>query len=660
MITYDLSILNQKGTPMFYSDTFALRPAFGVVGRIFISTDTAQIFRDTGTSWVLIADGAGSSTNIYNSDGTLTAARTLNTNNHNLRFEGAANTLRFRLSANNNIPRILSFATANVARWALRVDGNETGSNVGGDFAIRRYNDAGTFVDSPILINRELGKVAISNTMTASASSRYEALGVVNITSIPAATTFVNGGAGCSAFFQNTTTYNGNATYQQDTTSGTTSMRNVITFPNIGSVVTIDQFIGATRAMSAIHSSVAMLSSQSGTISHLAGLFIQNPIRVSTGTTTLINNYFGVLVNPSDAATALTYTNRWGIYQEGINDPNYFAGKVSIGSTTLGSEALRVTGTALFSGEIVVNGVINIGFGGGAITTNLRVGNSALQNNTLGASNTALGVRSLGANTTGSSNTAIGLDAMRLNTSGFNNTAVGLDAMRNSTTSTGNNAFGVNALFSNTTGNSNTAIGVSSLTSNTTASSNTAVGVSSLTSNTTGTTNTAIGVSALQSNTTGNNNTANGVGSLQNNTTGNANTALGRDSGRFITGGVTTNTITNNSIFLGYNTRAAADNQTNQIVIGYQETGLGSNTTIIGNTSTTLTALRGSIILGATAINASAQLQVDSTTKGFLPPRMDTTQKNAIVTPAAGLVIYDTTLNKLCVYTTGWETITSL
>jgi hypothetical protein len=57
---------------------------------------------------------------------------------------------------------------------------------------------------------------------------------------------------------------------------------------------------------------------------------------------------------------------------------------------------------------------------------------------------------------------------------------------------------------------------------------------------------------------------------------------------------------------------------------------------------------------------ASARLTVNSTTQGFLPPRMTTTQKNAIATPAAGLVVYDTTLNKLCLYTTTWETITSL
>ncbi len=44
---------------------------------------------------------------------------------------------------------------------------------------------------------------------------------------------------------------------------------------------------------------------------------------------------------------------------------------------------------------------------------------------------------------------------------------------------------------------------------------------------------------------------------------------------------------------------------------------------------------------------ASAQLDVSSTTKGFLPPRMTTTQRDAIVSPAAGLVIFNTTTNSL-------------
>ena len=47
---------------------------------------------------------------------------------------------------------------------------------------------------------------------------------------------------------------------------------------------------------------------------------------------------------------------------------------------------------------------------------------------------------------------------------------------------------------------------------------------------------------------------------------------------------------------------------------------------------------------------ASSCFNIDSTTRGFLPPRMTSTQKTNIATPAAGLVVYDSTTNKLCCY----------
>lgn len=69
----------------------------------------------------------------------------------------------------------------------------------------------------------------------------------------------------------------------------------------------------------------------------------------------------------------------------------------------------------------------------------------------------------------------------------------------------------------------------------------------------------------------------------------------------------------------------------------------------------------GALFASSGTIDASARVQIDSTTKGFLPPRMTTTQKNAIATPATGLVVFDTTLAKLAVYTgAAWETVTSV
>ena len=44
--------------------------------------------------------------------------------------------------------------------------------------------------------------------------------------------------------------------------------------------------------------------------------------------------------------------------------------------------------------------------------------------------------------------------------------------------------------------------------------------------------------------------------------------------------------------------------------------------------------------IGTTTPDPSAQLDVSSTTKGFLPPRMTIVQRNAIVNPAEGLIVY--------------------
>jgi hypothetical protein len=49
--------------------------------------------------------------------------------------------------------------------------------------------------------------------------------------------------------------------------------------------------------------------------------------------------------------------------------------------------------------------------------------------------------------------------------------------------------------------------------------------------------------------------------------------------------------------------------------------------------------------------DTSAMLDVSSTTKGFLLPRMTTTQQNAIILPSNGLTIFNTTLNSIMINT---------
>jgi hypothetical protein len=68
----------------------------------------------------------------------------------------------------------------------------------------------------------------------------------------------------------------------------------------------------------------------------------------------------------------------------------------------------------------------------------------------------------------------------------------------------------------------------------------------------------------------------------------------------------------------------------------------------------------GVVTIGTSTPNTSAKVQIDSTTQGFLPPRMTLSQKNLITTPAEGLIVYQTDGTKgLYVYDgASWRAIT--
>ena len=158
-----------------------------------------------------------------------------------------------------------------------------------------------------------------------------------------------------------------------------------------------------------------------------------------------------------------------------------------------------------------------------------------------------------------------------------------------------NTALGKRTLFHNTTGNYNTAVGHEAGHNLTTGQYNTAIGQSAMFTATTAGQNTAIGVNALLLTTSGGSNVAVGLDTLQHITTGSSNTAIGYNAGSHITGGSTPNTTATNSVFIGRDSKAAADGQTNQIVIGQNAVGNGSNTATFGNTATTANYFTGSI-----------------------------------------------------------------
>ncbi len=105
----------------------------------------------------------------------------------------------------------------------------------------------------------------------------------------------------------------------------------------------------------------------------------------------------------------------------------------------------------------------------------------------------------------------------------------------------------------------------------------------------------------------------------------------------------------------------AADNVYN-VGLGAQRwvNGYFANNLLVGYTSMTggVAAFNGSLGVGTNAPAASALVDLSSTAKGFLPPRMTTAQRDGIASPATGLLIYNATSNEYNLYNgTSWGAV---
>lgn len=180
-----------------------------------------------------------------------------------------------------------------------------------------------------------------------------------------------------------------------------------------------------------------------------------------------------------------------------------------------------------------------------------------------------------------------------------------------------NIAIGKEALYSNTSGTANTAIGVSALYTNTTGGQNFALGFHSLYDNSTGEQNLGIGTYSLVANTTGNYNVALGNVALFYNTTGSGNVSLGYDSGSF---NKDWGTMTNNNycVYIGYDSKGSASGNTNEIAIGFNVDGNGSNSVTLGNDSITKTILKGNVGLGTNSPTQKLEIYQSSGTPTIL------------------------------------------
>jgi len=267
--------------------------------------------------------------------------------------------------------------------------------------------------------------------------------------------------------------------------------------------------------------------------------------------------------------------------------------------------------------------------GGGAIPDgrNLFLGEDA-GNFTTGSTATATSHSSY--------NLGVGYRALLSVTKGYNNLAIGSQALSNLTEANYCCAIGRDSLVTNTTGSSNIAIGYAGLYSNTTGEYNVAIGRSALYDCDDGSFNFGIGITALRELESGTANIAIGGRALYSIVDTDHNVGIGYQAGRYLVGGGN-NTSGEDSVFLGSYTYPAGDGETNEVVIGYGADGLGSNTTAIGNVSTTITRLFGDV-------------QIDSDSYGLVlgagqDIKIHYNGTNLIVNPkvvGAGVVLLDT------------------
>ena len=229
-------------------------------------------------------------------------------------------------------------------------------------------------------------------------------------------------------------------------------------------------------------------------------------------------------------------------------------------------------------------------------------------------------------------NVFIGFQAGRTSVmTGGGNVGIGRAALQSITGGANNLCFGDGVAFGLTSGSSNIIIGQGAAGSITTGSTNCAVGVGSMGALTTTSDNCAFGHQAL---------------GLQ---TGTQNVGVGKNAGYYST--------SNNGTYIGHTAGIAT--ATVGGLVGVAIT-TGANNTMLGQASSS-TSATGTY---RTAIGSDSRCQSDNAIKlgrdtldKVIIPSWATAPTTSL---SAGMLYYDTTLAKLRVYTTAWETITSV
>jgi hypothetical protein len=148
----------QLVAPSIVSDT---PPANPLQGQLWWESDSGMLFTNYNdgntTQWVQI--------NALQANAVL---KTGDTMSGNLVIAKAAAYLQLDAPVAPAVAQVVH-SVAGKSRWAVGTDGtNETGSNVGSNYIIGRFNDAGAYIDAPITVNRSTGVTYLINTTASS------------------------------------------------------------------------------------------------------------------------------------------------------------------------------------------------------------------------------------------------------------------------------------------------------------------------------------------------------------------------------------------------------------------------------------------------------------------------------------------------------------
>jgi hypothetical protein len=236
----------------------------------------------TSTGAILNAGGMGVAKSIFSGNNIVTTGGSFYSDN---------------VSTAGTARGLLHFRESNsLDRWSFGTADQETGSNVGSNYYIWRYDDSGNYLDSPLWINRSTGAVRISDALLFSNSvSGYNASNLTYYEETTFSSTFTNNGL----------------------TTGTVNFK----VTRIGNVVTLTQTTDGATTSNYSASGAGYFVSNSALPARFRPSYVQTvcAIGVNSGASVIIDiviqntGYIWIRLAPASSFSASGTIGWWGV-----------------------------------------------------------------------------------------------------------------------------------------------------------------------------------------------------------------------------------------------------------------------------------------------------------------------------------------------------------